>query len=113
MRLKGALSGAPHILVARRWEGSGRRVGQWKGNGRGVAGDGGRGQCRLTTSVCQLRHDQIEQGPTEPHTGRSTFLLSSGGAGGGYYWPLISGQFLLRTSFPAGRQCHVWGSGRK
>jgi len=40
---------------------------------------------RLGTSVCQLRHDQMEQGPTEPHAGRSTFLLSSGGAGGGYY----------------------------
>ena len=39
----------------------------------------------LATSVCQLRHDQMEQGPTEPHAGRSTFLLSSGGAGGGYY----------------------------
>ena len=42
-------------------------------------------QHRLATSVCQLSHDQEEQGPTEPHTGRSTFLLSSGGAGGGYY----------------------------
>ena len=40
---------------------------------------------RLATSVCQLRHDQMEQGPTEPHAGRSTFLLSFGGAGGGYY----------------------------
>ena len=29
--------------------------------------------------------NQMEQGPTEPHAGRSTFLLSSGGAGGGYY----------------------------
>ena len=27
----------------------------------------------------------MEQGPTEPHAGRSTFLLSSGGAGGGCY----------------------------
>ena len=27
----------------------------------------------------------MEQGPTEPHAGHSTFLLSSGGAGGGYY----------------------------
>ena len=41
--------------------------------------------CRLATSVCQPRHDQMEQGPTEPHAGCSTFLLSSGGAGGGYY----------------------------
>ena len=39
---------------------------------------------RLAASVC-LRHGQMEQGPTEPHAGRSTFLLSSGGAGGGYY----------------------------
>ena len=30
----------------------------------------------------------MEQGPTEPHAGRSTFLLSSGGAGG---WVLLSG----------------------
>ena len=41
-------------------------------------------QSRLATSVCRLRHDQMEQDPTEPHAGRSTFLLSSGGAGGGY-----------------------------
>ena len=40
---------------------------------------------RLVTSVCQLRYDHMEQDPTEPRTGRSTFLLSSGGAGGGYY----------------------------
>ena len=38
-------------------------------------------RARLANSVCQLRHDQMEQGPTEPHAGRSTFLLSSGGAG--------------------------------
>ena len=44
-----------------------------------------RGPPRLATSVCQLRHDPMEQGPTEPHAGRRTFLLSSGGAGGGYY----------------------------
>ena len=37
---------------------------------------------RLVTSACQLRHDPMEQGPTEPQSGRSTFLLSSGGAGG-------------------------------
>ena len=37
---------------------------------------------RLATSVCRLRHDRMEQGPTEPHAGRSTFLRSSGGAGG-------------------------------
>ena len=52
----------------------------------------------------------MEQGPTEPHTGRSTFLLSSGGAGGAGIteWPLMRGRFLLRTSFPAGRQWQVW-----
>ena len=37
---------------------------------------------RLASRVRQLRHDQMEQGPTEPHAGHSTFLLSSGGAGG-------------------------------
>ena len=42
-------------------------------------------QSRLATSICRLRHDQTEQGPTEPHAGRGTFLPSSGGAGGGYY----------------------------
>ena len=40
---------------------------------------------RRATSTCRLRHDRTEQGPTEPQTGRGTFLLSSGGAGGGYY----------------------------
>ena len=45
----------------------------------------GGGGVSLATGVCQLRHDQMEQGPTEPRTGRSTFLLSSGGAGAGYY----------------------------
>ena len=38
----------------------------------------------VAASVCPLRQNQMEQGPTEPHAGRSTFLLSSGGAGGGY-----------------------------
>jgi len=37
---------------------------------------------RLATSVCRLRRDRMGQGPTVPHAGRSTFLLSSGGAGG-------------------------------
>ena len=37
------------------------------------------------TSICRLRQYQVEQGPTEPHAGHSTFLLSSGGAGGRYY----------------------------
>ena len=40
--------------------------------------------CRLATGIYQLRHDQMEQGPTGPHGGYSTFLLSFGGAGGGY-----------------------------
>ena len=44
-----------------------------------------RARTRLATNICQPRHDPMEQGPTEPHAGRSTFLLSSGGAGGGYY----------------------------
>ena len=43
---------------------------------------------RLATSVCRLRHYQMQQGPTEPHAGRNTFLLSSGGAG---RWVLLSG----------------------
>ena len=41
------------------------------------------GNMRLANGVCQLRHDQMEQG------GRSTFLLNSGGAGGG--WVLLIG----------------------
>ena len=48
-------------------------------------GQKGRFPARLATSICQLRYDPMEQGPTEPHAGRSTFLLSSGGVGGGYY----------------------------
>ena len=40
---------------------------------------------RLAACACERRRNQMEQGPTEPHTGRSTFLLSSGGAEGGYY----------------------------
>ena len=57
---------------------------------------------RLATSTCQLRHDQMEQGPTGPHAGRSTFLLSSGGAGGAGIteWPLVRGPSRLRTGFP-------------
>ena len=34
-------------------------------------------QPRRAASICQLTHDPMEQGPTEPHAGRSTFLLSS------------------------------------
>ena len=52
--------------------------------------------------VCRPRHDQMEQGPTEPRAGCGTFLLSSGGAGI-TEWPLVWGPFLLRTSFPARR----------
>ena len=59
---------------------------------------------RLATNVRQLRHDQMGQGPTEPHAGRSTFLLSSGGAGAGITeWPLVRGGLRLRPTFPAGR----------
>ena len=33
-------------------------------------------------SICQLRHDQMQQGPNEPHTGCGTFLsLSKHGQG--------------------------------
>ena len=39
----------------------------------------------LPLASAGLRHDRMGQGPTEPHAGRSTFLLSSGGAGGGSY----------------------------
>ena len=60
---------------------------------RGPTGRDGflhRARSRPATSVCQLRHDRMEQDPTEPHAGRSTFLLSSGGVGGG------GGRVLLR-----------------
>ena len=43
----------------------------------------------------------MEQGPTEPHAGRSTFLLSI------TEWPSIRGRSLLRTSFPARRRWHI------
>ena len=60
-----------------------------------------KGWARLATSVCQLRHDQMEQGPTEPHAGRSTFLLSSGGAGGGYYSVAVgTGPIATENPFP-------------
>ena len=44
----------------------------------------------------------MEQGPTEPHTGRSTFLLSSGGAGGGGYYrvPFGMGPIATENQFP-------------
>ena len=40
---------------------------------------------RLATSVCQARHNQAGPGPTEPCTGCSRFLLSSGCEWGKYY----------------------------
>ena len=40
---------------------------------------------RFATRVCQLRHERMEQGLTEPHSARGTFLLSSGDARGGRY----------------------------
>ena len=50
---------------------------------------GRRGGCKsacqtpcASVCVCQLRHNRMEQGPTEPHAGHSTFLLSCGGVGG-------------------------------
>ena len=61
---------------------------------------------RPATSVCRLRHDQMEQGPTEPRIGRSTFLLSSSGAGGGgggagiTEWPLVRGSIPTEHPFP-------------
>ena len=56
---------------------------------------------RLATSVCRLRRDQMGQGPTEPHAGRGTFLLSSGGAGGGYYRVAFdTGPTVARNQFP-------------
>ena len=39
----------------------------------------------IIAETCRLRHHRMGQGPTEPHAGHSTFLLSSSGAGGGYY----------------------------
>ena len=49
---------------------------------REIEGGVGAVMHRTATSVRQLRRDRMEQGPTEPHARRSTFLLSSGGAGG-------------------------------
>ena len=52
----------------------------------------------LANGICPLQHDQMEQDPTEPHAGRSTFLLSVGGA---------EGQLSLITGFPARCEKHV------
>ena len=35
--------------------------------------------------IASARYERVEQGPTEPHTGRGTFLMSSDDAGGGYH----------------------------
>ena len=55
--------------------------------GQGEATPSGTGwlQISFATRVCRLRHDQMARGPTGPHAGCSTFLLSFGGGGGGYY----------------------------
>ena len=43
----------------------------------------------------------MEQGPTELHAGRSTFLLSSSGARGGYYWVAFgTGPIPTANQFP-------------
>ena len=56
---------------------------------------------RRATSVCRPRHVRMGQGPTEPHTGRSTFLPSSGGAGGGYYRVAFgAGPIATENQFP-------------
>ena len=62
----------------------GCRVGAWDCSSEDTALEI-RFKTRLATSICRLRHDQMEQDPTEPHAGCSTFLLSSGGEGGRYY----------------------------
>ena len=69
---------------------------------------------QTTNRVCQLSRDQMGQGPTEPHTERSTFLLSSvllvllvvQGAGT-TEGPMVRGRLRLRTRFPARREWHV------
>ena len=67
-------------------------------------------QSRVATSVCQLRHGQMGQGPTEPHSGCSTFLLRSGGAGGGYYTVDAGPITTENRFFPARHSWHVWSS---
>ena len=58
----------PEVGLAASECGAGRGRGCDEGRqreGRGkMKGTGG----RIATSVCQLRHDQMEQGPTKPHT---------------------------------------------
>ena len=50
-----------------------------------VGGWGSASATRLATSVCQASHIQASLGPTEPCTGCSRFLLSSGYEWGEYY----------------------------
>ena len=45
----------------------------------------------------------MEQGPSEPHAGRSTFLLSFGGAGGYYGVAFGTGPITTENQFP----CHT------
>ena len=45
----------------------------------------------------------MEQGPTEPHTGRGTFLLSFGGAEGEYYCVAVDMRPIpTEKQFPCG-----------
>ena len=56
---------------------------------------------RFATHVRRLRRDRTEQGPTEPHAGRGTFLLSFGGAGGGSYRVAVdAGPITTENGFP-------------
>ena len=56
---------------------------------------------RRATSVCQFRHGSDGAGPTEPHAGRSTFLLSSGGVGVRYCWVAVgTGWIATEIQFP-------------
>ena len=79
------------------------------------------GCTRLATSVCRLRHDRMGQGPAQPHTGCSTFLLSSGGAGGGHYRVAIgTGLIATEHRFPCqtlvaclGCTCHGCQAGMR
>ena len=82
-------------------EACGQGSGQAFGHG-GCGGDKGEGErSRFAASICQRRHDRMGQGPTEPRTGRSTFLLSAGGArGGNSYVALDTGPILTENQFP-------------
>ena len=84
--LQGPYKANPHPTASRGALSGDHLFSSARGTGAAGQADGGRTAwappSRLAASVCQLRHDRMEEGPTEPHTGRSTFLLSSGGAGG-------------------------------